>query len=330
VNVNTGASQWSTNLIGYDALSSFGSPSYYVQKMFSGSRGQKVLPIRIDLADSPATRPSAPAGGFGVGASTASVEYKDIAVSSGGQSIFQWDPSSGTSAWKMNKGAWSVVDGALRQSLVHGEFRATAGDTALGDYTISLKARKLDGENGLAVLFHYRDSENYLRWSIGGWHNTAAGIERVVDGVTDQIGDSTPITVQSGKWYDLRVELRGRQIRCYIDGQLANQATNNPVAPTPTLFALASRSSDGSVMTLQVVNTADHARSMEIDLMGAEHLLPWAASEILAGKPNDSNSVAQPMKIAPHRKDVLEVSPDFRDVFPAYSVTVIHLKLEPG
>ena len=27
--------QWSTDLIGYDALTSYGSPSYYAQKMFS-------------------------------------------------------------------------------------------------------------------------------------------------------------------------------------------------------------------------------------------------------------------------------------------------------
>ena len=29
VNVNPGASEWNTNLIGYDAMTSFGSPSYY-------------------------------------------------------------------------------------------------------------------------------------------------------------------------------------------------------------------------------------------------------------------------------------------------------------
>lgn len=34
VNVNPGARQWGTNLIGYDCLTAFGSPSYYVQKMF--------------------------------------------------------------------------------------------------------------------------------------------------------------------------------------------------------------------------------------------------------------------------------------------------------
>lgn len=48
VNVNPGGRQWAVNLIGYDALNSFGSPSYYVQKMFSNNRGDVVLPARID------------------------------------------------------------------------------------------------------------------------------------------------------------------------------------------------------------------------------------------------------------------------------------------
>src|SRR4029079_12521590 len=48
VNVNPGGRQWAVNLIGYDALNSFGSPSYYVQRMFSNNRGDVVLPATID------------------------------------------------------------------------------------------------------------------------------------------------------------------------------------------------------------------------------------------------------------------------------------------
>jgi alpha-N-arabinofuranosidase len=48
VNVNPGGRQWAVNLIGYDALTSFGSPSYYVQKMFSTNRGDVVLPATFD------------------------------------------------------------------------------------------------------------------------------------------------------------------------------------------------------------------------------------------------------------------------------------------
>ena len=47
VNVNPGASQWATNLIGYDALQSYGSPSYYVQVMFSNNHGDVVLPSTL-------------------------------------------------------------------------------------------------------------------------------------------------------------------------------------------------------------------------------------------------------------------------------------------
>jgi len=39
VNVNPQASQWGTNLIGYDAANSYGSPSYYAQALFAGHLG---------------------------------------------------------------------------------------------------------------------------------------------------------------------------------------------------------------------------------------------------------------------------------------------------
>jgi alpha-L-arabinofuranosidase len=43
VNVNPGASQWGTNLIGYDAASSYGSPSYWAQVMFGSAIGTDVV-----------------------------------------------------------------------------------------------------------------------------------------------------------------------------------------------------------------------------------------------------------------------------------------------
>jgi len=45
VNVNPGARQWRPDLIGYDALSAFGSPSYYALQMFSRNLGDEILPV---------------------------------------------------------------------------------------------------------------------------------------------------------------------------------------------------------------------------------------------------------------------------------------------
>lgn len=45
VNVNPGGMQWKSDLIGYDALTSYGSPSYYAQCMFSSYLGNRVVPV---------------------------------------------------------------------------------------------------------------------------------------------------------------------------------------------------------------------------------------------------------------------------------------------
>jgi len=47
VNVNPGGRQWSLNLIGYDALESFGSPSYYAQKMFAENLGDRTVELTL-------------------------------------------------------------------------------------------------------------------------------------------------------------------------------------------------------------------------------------------------------------------------------------------
>ena len=43
-----GSMQWRTDLIGYDALNSYGSPSYYAQKMFSTLHGDTILATRTE------------------------------------------------------------------------------------------------------------------------------------------------------------------------------------------------------------------------------------------------------------------------------------------
>jgi alpha-L-arabinofuranosidase len=46
-NVNPGAMQWAPDLIGYNALSSYGSPSYWAQVMFASSLGTEIVPATL-------------------------------------------------------------------------------------------------------------------------------------------------------------------------------------------------------------------------------------------------------------------------------------------
>jgi len=69
VDVNPGGMQWPTDLIGFDTLHSYGSPSYYVQKMFSVNRGDSVVPSEITMNAPPTTEPATrPTGGLFVSA----------------------------------------------------------------------------------------------------------------------------------------------------------------------------------------------------------------------------------------------------------------------
>jgi alpha-N-arabinofuranosidase len=65
VNVNTATAtapkawQWDSDLIGYNALNSYGSPSYYVQKLFSQYLGDQIVPVAVEnipMQDRPMTR----------------------------------------------------------------------------------------------------------------------------------------------------------------------------------------------------------------------------------------------------------------------------------
>jgi alpha-N-arabinofuranosidase len=48
VNVNPGAMQWRINMIGYDAMTTYGSPSYYAQQMFYQNLGDVVVPAQMN------------------------------------------------------------------------------------------------------------------------------------------------------------------------------------------------------------------------------------------------------------------------------------------
>jgi alpha-L-arabinofuranosidase len=51
VNVNPGGMQWPSDLIGYDAMNSYGSPSYYAQLLFSTHLGDQILDARLETTN---------------------------------------------------------------------------------------------------------------------------------------------------------------------------------------------------------------------------------------------------------------------------------------
>jgi alpha-L-arabinofuranosidase len=325
-NVNPNGWQWPTNLIGYDAATSFGSPSYYAQAMFSSAWGDTVLPAtvvaqKVELPPAPA-----PHGGVGLGTWHTAAEYKDLKVTQEGKTLFTSDFATGLAGWKPAGGKWEVGGSVLAQTDTSRECRITTGDPAWQDYTLSVKARKTGGDEGFLVLFHAADRRHFGYFNVGGWGNTKSAIQITNGGSAMITGETSPFTIESGIWYDIRVEVKGRDIKCFVNDKLIVQAIDEPMPPAQTLFAAASRIDSTGEVILKVVNVVGTAQQIEINLQGVGSIGKQATVEVLQGDPQVQNTVDAPTAIAPTQQKIENAGNRFTHVFPADSVSVIRLQ----
>ena len=320
---NVNYKRWNPDLICFDSSRVYGLPSYYVQKMFAENRGDVVLPIAVS---SPAMEQSTTderrnGGAIGVGTWLTQAEFKDIKVTKGDKTLFSCDFADGTKGWRLLGGDWHVADGVLRQNSSAENVRAIAGDRSWTDYTYTLKARKLGGGEGFLILFNVRDDNRKSWWNLGGWGNQQHAIE-----MGGLVGNSVPGSIETGRWYDIRIEVAGKNIKCYLDGKLIHDVT--PPA-LKSLYASASRAKDTGEVILKVVNTAQSELSTEIKLNGVKTIQgPAQATVLTSENATDENSLTQPTKVAPVTKTVKVKAPSFQHAFPGNSVTILRLKAE--
>ena len=314
--VNANHRHWNPDLIVYDSSRVFGIPSYYVQKMFSENRGDVVLPCAVEasLAEAPAE-----SGKVGVGTWLTQAEFKDIKVTRGDQVLYACDFSEGAKGWKLLNGDWKAENGVLRQSGGAENLCAVVGDPKWDNYTYTLKARKLGGEEGFLVLVGVDSDGQKSWWNLGGWGNKQHGIE--IPGY-----ESVKVngSIETGKWYDIKVELSGSTVKCYLDGKLIHEVKKGA---GKTLFASSTLTKDGEVI-LKVVNAAASAQTVDVKLDGATGVSKGAKAIVLTSpNPMEENSLEEPKKVAPVEAALDNPGASFKRAFPGNSVTVLRLPL---
>jgi hypothetical protein len=159
-------------------------------------------------------------GMVGVGTWSTQAEFKDIKVTKGNQTLYSSDFLKGLQGWKTTRGKWEVADGVLRQTGAEADVRALIGDVHWDNYTLTLKARKLNGNEGFLILFGSPGDETKSWWNLGGWGNTQHALE-----VPGSSSPPVPGKIDTGRWYDIRIEVQGPTVKCYLDGKLVQQAT---------------------------------------------------------------------------------------------------------
>jgi alpha-L-arabinofuranosidase len=314
--------QWHPDLIYYDNSRSFATPSYYVQQMFSKNRGNVVLPTSVKVS----TDSSKPAmhGAFGLGSWNTSVEYADIKVANNAVTLYEDDFSTPhPKDWRTLNGNWNVNNGLYKQTdWSKTDCRAITGDTNWADYTISLRARKTGGGEGFLILFNWLDDDNWTWLNIGGWRNTATGIEQSNGGAKATLGTPIPQTILDNTWYAIRVVLSGSRIRCYV-----NDALVQDVIYPSGLYVSSTYAKAAGEVVVKAVNPGHDPVTTTFDLQGVASVARNATViQLTSGSAADENSFDSPTRVSPITNFIANAGKKFSLTLPANSLSVLRLK----
>ena len=73
--------------------------------------------------------------------------------------------------------------------------------------------------------------------------------------------------IETGRWYDIKVEVKGVGVTCTLDGKVVHEIKNT-LMETRGLFASATRADKSSEVIVKVVNAAATPTEADINLHG--------------------------------------------------------------
>jgi alpha-L-arabinofuranosidase len=121
-----------------------------------------------------------------------------------------------------------------------------------------------------------------------------------------------------------------QQMFCRNRGDEVLPAQLDGIATTSSgiqnLYASATRDEQAGEIILKVVNPGDTAQNVQVNLAGAKSVSPEAGELVLAGNPDDENSMEQPEHISPVQSTIGNAAANFSCDFQPHSLTVLRIK----
>jgi len=277
---------WRPDLIYFDNVSSYGTPSYYVQKMLADSRVDNVVPVAVKSEE---LKPRMD-GSTSVKGVDATAEVQDEKITGGGD-----------------------------------------------NYTYSARVRKTAGEGGIVVRFAQQNNGgSYLAWYLvvknrantllgwGGGGDQNVPTNQLETSLSGAIAPDVHGILETGRWYDVSIQVSGRNVICSLDGKEIHRA-QVPEGLGPSVYGAAGRAANGDVI-VRLVNLSPVRQNAGISLAGAGAGKYSLNASTLSSQDLDAeNSIAEPMKVAPTEKELAPVDANFQYEMEGNSFTVLKL-----
>lgn len=294
---------WATNLIWIDSDQVMGRSSYYVQKMAAENRPDYNVKSNITMHE--AQPESVGKGHLGLGASLASVEFKDVKVIQNG------------------------VTDLLGDMILSKENRMLPEKVYEGDYTLEFKVRKTEGEQGFQIFLGMsEDGKTGYRYNIGMWSsNDRAELIRLEKGKDKGVlSEHSGKKIEKDRWYEVKVVVSSMKNECYLDNELVLSSVPQAM---PLQFVASGYDEEKGELVIKVVNGADTAYLTTIQIKGSKNIAEEGrVISLTAADGSEENSFEEPRKIYPKEIAYKGFGPEFDYEFPPFSYTILRVKAE--
>lgn len=314
--------RWHPDMIRFNSSMSYGTPSYYVQRMFSNNVGKQNVRW-TEEGNGPAFDLNK--GSIGVGTWATSATFSGITVVAS-DTTFRVERTT-ASEWTTKNGAWTVSDTTFRQTnttdtdvtcVFNRRFTTTNVD-------MTLHATKNGGSEGFLILFDYKDEQNYAWLNLGGWNNGQHAVEQCKNGTKTTFG-ATEGSLTTGKMYTVRIVKEGLHVVCYLDGKQIID-TNITSYADRVLYTSANIDDDKNMLYVKLVNPTGTAQTATLTFRNGQ-AVSGTAEVLSAPYGTDENTVTNPYYIVP-RTQTVSTNGDGSVTFQcaAFSVNVLRLNV---
>ena len=137
--------------------------------------------------------------------------------------------------------------------------------------------------------------------------------------------DTKKVSLETGKWYDIKLEISGNTIKGYLNGKLVQEISDVNLNVKDINVSAAKDDKSGDII-VKVVNSSAGPVKTQISLAGATSLTSNGKVIVLtSASPLDENTLEAPTKVAPKTEDIKFSGNLISRSFPGNSLTVIRL-----
>ncbi|WP_342564949.1 alpha-L-arabinofuranosidase C-terminal domain-containing protein [Paenibacillus sp. FSL R7-0345] len=306
---------WKPDMIWFNNHEVFGTPNYYVQKLFMNHHGDRLLQIAAEnLPEKPQAAEEPVSGKIVLAAEKSAASYRNITLT-----------NNLTGEQKVIADPVELDDTESTVSKEEGQRSFLLEDTDWSDYTLKLTARKTGGVRAFLIFFGMQDGKNRLNWELGGWQNQDSTLSAVVNGRSSCLTQSL-FTVENDTDYELELHISGRRITASINGVVINSAEDRQPDIQPLYYTASLEDATGDVI-VKAVNVLDTPLTVAVELQELDAVSYQAEVHELSGIELDAeNSFEEPLKISPSSRTIAFEGSSFAYEFPGHSVTVFRIR----